>query len=75
MKKYTLKYFRDMVRLGLATDISNYYFQDVIRIARYADKVGYSTGKYGINGGMLQDPRSGEIYVIIGRGSNLFRVF
>lgn len=73
MKKYTLKYFRELVRLGLAVDISQ--VKNVTEISSKCEKIGYSCGLYGINGGMLQDTATGEIYVIIGRGANLFIVF
>lgn len=73
MKKYTLKYFREMVRLGLAIDISQ--VKNVTEISSKCEKIGYSCSSCGINGGMLQDTATGEIYVIIGRGANLFRVF
>lgn len=42
---------------------------------RRLDKVGYSAGIYGINGGLLQDYETGQLYAIIGRCTNLFRVF
>lgn len=73
MKKYTLKYFRELVRLGLAVDISQ--VKNVTEISSKCEKIGYSCNSCGINGGMLQDTATGKIYVIIGRGANLFIVF
>lgn len=71
MRKYTLRELRDFVRLGLAYDATNRLPENW----RNLDKIGYSSGVYGINGGLLQDPKTGERYVITKRNSNLFRCF
>lgn len=42
---------------------------------RRLETVGYSTGVYGINGGLVQDTETGALYAIIGRCSNLFILF
>ena len=39
------------------------------------EKVGYSSGVYGINGGLVQDTETGTLYAIIGRCTNLFILF
>lgn len=74
MRKYTQKELRQLVRLGVAEDYTN-KSSDCALVLNRLDKIGYSTGKYGINGGLVQDPETGSLYAIIGRCANLFIVF
>lgn len=74
MRKYTQKELHQLVRLGVAEDYTNKP-SDYIRTLNRLDKVGYSTGVYGINGGLVQDTETGTLYAIIGRCSNLFILF
>lgn len=71
MRKYTLRELRGFVRLGIAVDASI----ELPENWRELDKIGYSTGIYGISGGLLEDPRTGEKFVILNRSSNLYRIF
>ena len=48
---------------------------EYIYTLRRLEKVGYSMGVYGINGGLVQDTETGTLYAIIGRCSNLFILF
>lgn len=74
MRKYTLKELRELVRLGLAEDCTN-KSSEYIYTLRSIEKVGYSSGVYGLNGGLVRDTETGKLYAIIGRGSNLFILF
>lgn len=71
MRKYTLHELRDFVRLGLAYNATN----NLPNGWESLEKVGYSSGVNGINGGLLQDIKTGELYVICKRNANLFRCF
>ena len=74
MRKYTQKQLRELVRLGCA----EYYTHkpsEYIYTLRRLDKVGYSAGVYGINGGLVEDTETGTRYAIIGRCTNLFILF
>ena len=74
MRKYTQTELRQLVLLGVAEDCTNKpseYAQTLNRL----EKVGYSVGIYGLNGGLVQDPETGTLYAIIGRCTNLFIVF
>lgn len=64
---------RQLVRLGVAEDCADKpgEYMDTLR---RPDKVGYNSGIYGINGGLLRDGETGQLYAIIGRCTNLFRV-
>ena len=74
MRKYTQKELRELVRLGLAEDYTNKPSEYLYTLRRL-EKVGYSSGVYGINGGLVQDAETGTLYAIIGRCSNLFILF
>lgn len=74
MRKYTQKELRQLVRLGIAEDYTNKPSEYVYTLRRL-DKVGYSFGIYGINGGLVKDTETGQLYAIIGRNSNLFILF
>lgn len=75
MRKYKLSELKSLVRCGMAHDLTNATAAEVMEQWKHAEKVGYSSGIYGINGGLLQDGETGQLYAIIGRCTNLFRVF
>lgn len=72
MRKYTLRELRELVRLGMAVNITE---ADPKSIKKPVEKIGYSSGVYGLNGGLLQDRESGNYYAITARSSNLFYFF
>ena len=74
MMKYTQKQLRELVRLGCAEDYTNKPSEYIYTLRRL-EKAGYSSGVYGINGGLVQDTETGQLYAIIGRCSNLFILF
>ena len=43
-------------------------------LKRY-EKIKYSASIYGINGGLIKDTDTGEVYAITARNSDLFRFF
>lgn len=74
MRKYTQKQLRELVRLGCAEDYTHKPSEYIYTLRRL-DKVGYSSGVYGINGGLVEDMETGTRYAIIGRCANLFILF
>ncbi len=74
MRKYTQRALKQLVRDGIARDITNADEEYVLSVAKRCDAIGYSTGIYGVNGALLKDRNSGDAYAIIARNSNLFRV-
>ena len=72
MRKYTLREIKRFISLGLAQDITT---ASRPAIKEPFEKIGYSAGIYGINGGLLQGKSSGTIYAITARNSNLFYYF
>lgn len=74
MRKYTQKQLRELVRLGCAEDYTHKPSEYIYTLRRL-DKVGYSAGVYGINGGLVEDTETGTWYSIIGRCTNLFILF
>lgn len=75
MRRYTLTDLKRVVSSGIAQDITTAPAPEVLEIGSKCDKVGYSCGIYGINGGLLQDRTSGELYAVTARNSTLFRLF
>lgn len=74
MRKYTQKQLRELVRLGCA-EAYTHKPSEYIYTLRRLDKIGYSSGVYGLNGGPVEDMETGTRYAIIGRCSNLFILF
>ena len=75
MRKYKLSELKNLVRCGMAHDLTNVNAVEVLELWKHAEKIGYSSGTYGINGGLIQDTETGEYYAITARNSNLFRIF
>ena len=63
MRKYTLKELKNLVRCGMAHDLTNATAAEVMEQCEHGEKVGYSSGTYGINGGLIQNTETGEYLV------------
>ena len=72
MKKVTQKAIKSMIQTGAAVDITGASYPAIMEPF---EKVAYSAGLYGINGGVLQGLSSGILYAITARNANLFRYF
>lgn len=77
MRKYTQKALRELVAIGAAESITNYNFEQMNEFlhAHSLDKIGYSSGVYGLNGGLLQDTKTGQLYAITARNTALSMAF
>lgn len=77
MKKYTKKAINDFVAMRIAKDITNYNFEQTKNFYHEHDleKIGYSTGLYGINAGLLKDCKTGELFAITARNTALSMLF
>lgn len=77
LRKMTQKQIKDYVRDGAAIDITNYGFDEMDQFLREhnLDKIAISRGVYGMNGGLLQDRNTGELYAITARNSALMMAF
>lgn len=75
MTKYTQKQLKEMVRDGIATDIT---YGDIERrrelenVEQYYTQIGYASGVYGCSGKLLQGHNTGKLYAITGRTSALY---
>lgn len=76
MRKYTQRELKHLVKTG-AAKILNLNFSDTKDFIENCnfDKIGYSEGVYGINGGLIQDKKSGELYAITARNTTLMMIF
>lgn len=76
MRKFKQKEFREMARMGMAMNITNYSLEECQKLnEKNLIREGYSSGIYGINGGLLKDMDTGEFYVITTNNSNLLYFF
>lgn len=71
MIKYTQKQLREMVKNGIAVDVSNATSRSEAVPEDYK-KIGYSLGVYGKNGLLLQGCESGKLYAVTARSSAVF---
>lgn len=77
MRKYTQSQIKDYVRTGVAENITHFNFDQMKNFlhSHNLDKVGYSSGIYGLNGGLMQDVDTGKLYAITARNSALAMAF
>ena len=76
MRKFKQKEVREMARMGMATNITNYSLEECQKLnEKNLIREGYSSGIYGINGGLLKDMDTGEFYVITTNNSTLLYFF
>lgn len=68
MKRYTQTQLKNLVRAGVAIDIT-YKYERAITGAYY--RVGFSSGVYGCNGLLLRDS-AGQLYAITARTTAIF---
>lgn len=74
MTKLTQREIREMIRNGSAEDCTNAP-RELAYELNHLNKVAYSAGVYGINGGVAHDPKTGKLYAIVGRCTNLRIIF
>lgn len=75
-RKYTQKEIRGYVRNGLAVDVTSWSFEQIKELQKKPlDKVGYSSGVYGLNGCIVQDIETGEMYAVTARSSALAQLY
>ena len=75
MTKYTQRQVREMVKEGIAEDItygSNDTRREIEEKEGYYTQVGYSSGTYGCNGMLLKGNKTGKLYAITSRTTAVF---
>lgn len=75
MTKYTQKQLREMVKDGIAIDIShgdNFTRQEIERKEGFYRQVGYSSGVYGCNGMLLKGEKTNQLYTICNRTQTIY---
>lgn len=77
MRKFTKKELKAFITKGFAEDITQLKREEVLKIwnSGNTEKIGYSSGVYGINGGIFVNNDTGVHYVITARNSNLLSIF
>ena len=75
MTKYTQRQLKEMVKDGLAEDITygnNDTRRQIEETEGYYTQVGYSSGVYGCNGKLLKGNKTGKLYAITSRTTAVF---
>lgn len=75
MTKYTQKQLREMVKNGIAIDITmgdNETRKEIETKEGYYNQIGYSSGVYGCNGMLLQGHNTGSLYAITSRSTAIY---
>jgi len=75
MTKYTQKQLREMVRDGIAVDIShgdNTMRAMILEKELYLSQVGYAAGVYGCNGQLYKGHNTGTLYAITCRTQAIY---
>lgn len=78
MRKYTQRELKALVKMGAAVDITNHgtaEYKALMEKEKDLDKLGYSSGIYSINGGLLQGQETGTLYAITARTTAAFIYF
>lgn len=77
MKKYTQRQLKELVNQGIAIDITNYSFTQTNELLNNIniEKIAYSRGINGLNGGLFKDNKTNKLYAITARNSTLLPVF
>ena len=78
MKKVTVKFIKEIVSNKKGENISLYKFNDIKKLEKKEggfEKIYYSTGVYGINGGVVKGNTTGKLYAITSRNTALFMLF
>lgn len=70
MTKYTKKQLKDLVRKGVAIDVTNAHEQSAI--PENYRQIGYASGIYGCSGMLLQGCSSGKLYAVTDRTSAIY---
>lgn len=75
MTKYTQKQLREMVRYGIAEDVSNAdnaMREQLEAKEGYLSQIGYASGIYGCNGMLLKGYNTGTLYAITSRTQAIY---
>lgn len=75
MTKYTQKQLREMVSVGMATDISHIGCKEADELREkegWLSQIGYAIGVYGCNGQLFKGHNTGRIYAITSRTQAIF---
>ena len=67
--KVNLSIIKHMIKTGAAIDVTN---ENIRRRPPRSTVIFYSTGANGLNGVVIRDDITGDIYAVAGRVSNLF---
>lgn len=70
MRKTTQRELKNMIATGFAADITHAAADELPKVY---SQIAYSAGAYGINGALFETP-AGELFAVVGREKNLYRL-
>ncbi len=70
MTRYTQRQLKDLVKQGVAIDVTN--ANDRSAIAEDYRQIGYATSIYGCGGMLLQGYKTGKLYAVTSRTSAIY---
>lgn len=69
--KMTLREIKNYVKIGRAIDLTN---APENQIPSNYERIAYSTDVYGVNGVLIEDTETKQLYAVTSRSTNLFRI-
>lgn len=75
MTRYTQKQLREMVKFGIAEDVTYFgtdQYEMLLDNEGFFRQIGYSSGVYGCNGMLLQGNNTKTLYAVTQRTSAIF---
>ena len=70
MEKYSIKQLKDLVKQGVALDVT--HSSKKSDIPEHYTQIGYAAGLYGCNGMLLRGYTSGKLYAVTSRTSAIY---
>lgn len=68
------KFIKELVDSNMATDITNYSYDEAIRCISKYNYLNLSYGKYGVNAALFMNEQTGCMYAILARNTLLFQL-
>lgn len=67
-----IKYSQRQIKEMNAIDVTNASHDEAQKLAPHCEQIGYSSGIYGINGCLWINTKTGRLFKITARSTNLF---
>lgn len=68
------KFIKELVDSNIATDITNYSYEEALKCISKYNYRNVSYGKYGMNAALFINRQTGKMYAVLARNSLLFQL-